>query len=98
LQAFHRDAGNRRSIRCTADPAKADKRLMNSSRRSESALYTAAYRITRLHLLRVHRREQGRVVARQLRTFALAGGSDALRLVTPILKNIEGTPALMNSE
>src|SRR5258708_9503435 len=28
-----------------------------------------------------HRREQGRVVARQLRTFALAGGSDALRLV-----------------
>ena len=28
-----------------------------------------------------HRREQGRVVGRQLRTFALAGGSDALRLV-----------------
>jgi hypothetical protein len=27
-----------------------------------------------------HRREQGRVVGRQLRTFALAGGSDALRL------------------
>src|ERR1700693_5035585 len=28
-----------------------------------------------------HRREQGRVVSRQLRTFALACGSDALRLV-----------------
>src|SRR5258708_9562951 len=28
-----------------------------------------------------HRPDQGRVVARQLRTFALAGGSDALRLV-----------------
>jgi hypothetical protein len=28
-----------------------------------------------------HRREQGRVVARQLQTFAIAGGSDALRLV-----------------
>ena len=38
-----------------------------------------------------HRREQRRVVSRRLRTSALAGGSDALRLVDADSEDIEGT-------